>query len=64
MNYSEIVTTAAAPKQCLVLGGRGFIGSHLIDALLVRGHRVRCFERPHVLPLSEPPPFCLGLSSV
>ena len=40
-------------KRCLVLGGRGFIGSHLIDALLEKGFRVRCFDRPHVVPLGE-----------
>lgn len=31
--------------NCLVLGGGGFIGSHLCDALLERGHRVRIFEK-------------------
>ena len=41
------------PKRCLVLGGRGFIGSHLVDALLARGHFVRCFDRPHVTPMGE-----------
>lgn len=41
------------PKRCLVLGGRGFIGSHLVDALLNRGYLVRCFDRPHIQPLSE-----------
>lgn len=41
------------PKRCLVLGGRGFIGSHLVDALLDRGYLVRCFDRPHIQPLSE-----------
>jgi UDP-glucose 4-epimerase len=40
-------------KRCLVLGGRGFIGSHLIDALLRQGNKVRCFERPHIQPLSS-----------
>ncbi len=30
----------------LVLGGAGFIGSHVVDALVVSGHRVRVFERP------------------
>ena len=30
---------------CLVLGGAGFIGSHLADALAQGGHRVRAFDR-------------------
>lgn len=40
-------------KRCLVLGGRGFIGSHLVVALLARGFRVRCLDRPHVQPIGE-----------
>jgi UDP-glucose 4-epimerase len=46
-SYSEL------SERCLVLGGRGFIGSHLIDALLTRGYFVRCFDRPHIQPLSD-----------
>lgn len=41
------------PNTCLVLGGRGFIGSHLINALLQRGYLVRCFDRPNVISLNE-----------
>lgn len=32
--------------RSLILGGGGFIGSHLTDALLAAGHAVRVFDRP------------------
>ena len=34
--------------KCLVLGGGGFIGSHLCEELIEGGHAVRVFERPGV----------------
>jgi UDP-glucose 4-epimerase len=43
--------------KCLVLGGGGFIGSHLAEALVRTGHRVKIFDRPRVesLRLFEDP---------
>ena len=29
----------------LVVGGNGFIGSHVVDALVHRGHTVAAFDR-------------------
>src|SRR5690606_13892292 len=31
-------------KSVLITGGAGFIGSHLADALIARGHRVRVLD--------------------
>lgn len=32
-------------KRCLILGGKGFIGSHLVEALLSLGVSIRVFDR-------------------
>jgi nucleoside-diphosphate-sugar epimerase len=37
--------SGAPPMQVLVTGATGFIGRHLVDALLRRGHRVSCVVR-------------------
>lgn len=34
--------------KCLILGGGGFLGSHLGEALLAKGHSVRIFDRPNL----------------
>jgi len=34
--------------KCLILGGGGFIGSHLCEALLEQGHCVRILDRPNL----------------
>lgn len=42
------MTRSPSPPTCLVLGARGFIGSHLTDALLAAGAQVRAFDRPGI----------------
>ena len=34
--------------SCLIIGGAGFIGSHIVDALVARGHKVIVFDRPRI----------------
>lgn len=43
-------------QRCLVLGGRGFIGSHVVDALLSMGTAVRILDRPLPGGVKELPP--------
>src|SRR6059036_3932758 len=40
----SIGVCSAAMATCLVTGGSGFLGSHLCDELLARGHRVICVD--------------------
>lgn len=41
-------------KKCfLIVGGAGFIGSHLCDALLSEGHSVRVFDRLGIPPYRQ-----------
>ena len=39
--------------KCLILGGAGFIGSHLAQGLLAAGHQVTIFDRPNLVLPSE-----------
>jgi 2'-hydroxyisoflavone reductase len=39
-----------APFRLLVLGGTGFLGRHLVEAALARGHRVTLFNRGRSAP--------------
>lgn len=40
--------------KCVLLGGAGFIGSHLAEALLAAGHEVRIFDRQAGAPQGFP----------
>jgi len=39
-----------APKSILILGGTGFIGPHIVNAALARGHKVTLFNRGKTRP--------------
>lgn len=41
-------------QRCLVLGGRGFLGSHITEALLSQGVNVRILDRPAPAGVSAP----------
>src|SRR5258708_3015474 len=45
MGNNNILTTNFS-KRCLILGGNGFIGSHLVDAF-VEQHTVAVFDKVH-----------------
>lgn len=51
--------------RCTIFGGGGFIGSAIVDRLLLDGHQLRIFERPRVQPYrqfnaSESVEWCTG----
>ncbi|MFN7025017.1 MAG: UDP-glucuronic acid decarboxylase family protein [Pseudorhizobium sp.] len=58
-------TQSKKPGTALVAGGAGFVGSHLCDALLERGHRVICVDsyltgsEANIRPLMNHPDFAM-----
>lgn len=47
------MTNMESIKKILILGGNGFIGSHLVDALVENGYAVRIFDKPNTLFLGN-----------
>ena len=51
------MSTRHAPLRVLVLGGTGYIGPHLVEHALARGHAVTLFNRgktkPGLFPRAE-----------
>lgn len=50
------VQKSSNPRQVLITGGAGFVGSHLADGLLAAGHKVRVLDdlTPQVHPSGPP----------
>lgn len=46
MGSTDLKRFSEQDTCCLVLGGKGFIGSHVVQRLLALGYRVRVLDRP------------------
>ncbi len=53
---SSQISQTGRPRQVLITGGAGFVGSHVADGLLRAGHRVRMIDdlTPQVHPQGRP----------
>lgn len=49
LSHAQRAHITEIPMKCLILGGAGFIGTHLTGSLLADGFAVRIFDRPHVI---------------